>query len=123
VSNKVIFDLNQLLGTASRGFIFSEDGGEKPISRTIVYSGFKAALERIGIHKAEREERGLTVHCWRHFLNTTLRMWNIADSKVQSVTGHRTAAMTEHYTHFDTKAFTDVRNVQAKLLDERAISA
>jgi integrase len=118
VSSKVILDLNQLRDSNSRGFIFSEDGGETPISRTIVYSGFKAALEKIGIHKAEREERGLTVHCWRHFLNTTLRMWNIADSKVQRVTGHKTVAMTEHYTHFDAKEFTDVREVQAKLLDE-----
>ncbi|GHV92365.1 hypothetical protein AGMMS50268_28680 [Spirochaetia bacterium] len=118
VSNKMILELSQLREPAGQGFIFSEDGGEKPISRTIVYSGFKAALGRIGIEKAEREERGLTVHCWRHFLNTTLRMCNIADSKVQRVTGHKTVEMTEHYTHFDTRAFTDVREVQAKLLNE-----
>ncbi|GHT91326.1 hypothetical protein FACS1894140_1710 [Spirochaetia bacterium] len=116
--NKLLLELSRLHEAGGRGFIFSEDGGEKPVSRTIVYSGFKAALEKIGIDKAEREERGLTVHCWRHFLNTTLRMGNITDSKVQSITGHKTAAMTEHYTHFNTKEFTDVRKVQAKLLKE-----
>ena len=43
-------------------------------------------------------------------------MSNIADSKVQSVTGHRSMRMTEHYTHFDTRQFAEVRDVQANLL-------
>jgi hypothetical protein len=43
-------------------------------------------------------------------------MSNVADSKVQKVTGHRTMKMTEHYTHFDTRQFNEVRNVQAELL-------
>jgi len=45
-----------------------------------------------------------------------LRMSNVVDSKVQKVTGHRSQRMTEHYTHFDTRQFTEVREVQAKLL-------
>jgi integrase len=85
------------------------------VSRTLVYAGFKGALEKIGIGKAERERRGLTVHGWRHFLNTTLRMANVADSKVRKVTGHRSLKMTEHYTHFDSREFTEVRAVQAEL--------
>jgi integrase len=117
VPNRLILELSHLLGTGSRGFLFSDDGGEKPISRTMVYTGFKAALEKIGIQKEEREERGLTVHCWRHFLNTTLRVGNIADSKVQGVTGHKTDKETERYTHFNTREFSDVRKVQTKLLD------
>ena len=43
-------------------------------------------------------------------------MSNVADSKVQTVTGHRSNRMTEHYTHFDTRQFTEVRAVQAELL-------
>jgi hypothetical protein len=43
-------------------------------------------------------------------------MSNVADSKVQSVTGHRSMSMTEHYTHFDTRKFTEIRDVQAELL-------
>jgi hypothetical protein len=45
-----------------------------------------------------------------------LKLTNIADSKVQSVTGHKTLKLTEHYTHFDTRKFTEVREVQTKLL-------
>ena len=50
------------------------------------------------------------------YLNTLLRMSNVADSKVQKVTGHLTMKMTEKYTHFDTRQFTEVMDVQTELL-------
>jgi hypothetical protein len=43
-------------------------------------------------------------------------MHNVSDAKVQSVTGHRTKKMTDRYTHFDTRQFTEVRDVQSELL-------
>jgi hypothetical protein len=43
-------------------------------------------------------------------------MANIPDSKVQLVTGHLTKKQLEHYTHFDTRQFTEVREVQTTLL-------
>jgi integrase len=52
----------------------------------------------------------------KHNRNTLLRMSNVADSKVQSVTGHRSMRMTDHYTHFDTRQFTEIRDVQVELL-------
>ena len=81
-----------------------------------LYRHFNYALKRIGINKVERLKRKLSFHVWRHFLNTLLRVSNVADSKVQSVTGHKTMKMTEHYTHFDTRQFTEIRDVQAGLL-------
>jgi hypothetical protein len=41
---------------------------------------------------------------------------NVALSKVQSVTGHKSDRMTEWYTHFDSKDFAEVRGVQESLL-------
>jgi hypothetical protein len=38
------------------------------------------------------------------------------DSKVQSITGHKTIAMTERYTHFDAKEFVEVKGIQETLL-------
>jgi hypothetical protein len=38
------------------------------------------------------------------------------DSKVQSITGHKTIAMTERYTHFDAKKFVEVKGIQETLL-------
>jgi integrase len=60
--------------------------------------------------------RGLSMHSWRHFFNTTLQMANVALRKVQSVTGHKSDRMTEWCTHFDAKEFAEVRGVQEALL-------
>jgi hypothetical protein len=45
-------------------------------------------------------------------------MSDVADSKVQSVTGHRSMRMTDHYTHFDTRQFNEIRDVQKILLTD-----
>jgi integrase len=55
-------------------------------------------------------------HKWRHFFNTTLRMGNVADSKVRELTGHKSEAMTELYTHFDPREFIEVRRIQEGIL-------
>ena len=109
-------ELNDLLAANGDRFVFSEDGGETPVGECRVRRDLKRALEKIGISNEEREERNLTFHAWRHFFNTLLRMSNVADSKVQSVTGHLSMGMTEHYTHFDARQFTEIRDVQAELL-------
>jgi integrase len=109
-------DLEKLIKTNGSGYVFSEDGGVTPLGRGKMYRGFKAALGKIGIGETERKARGITIHTWRHFLNTALRVANVPDSKVQKVTGHKSLRMTEHYTHFNTREFTEVREVQTKLL-------
>ena len=109
-------ELEELLAANGDGFVFSEDGGGTPVTADRIGRQFERALERIGISPAERKKRNLTFHAWRHFFNTLLRMSNIADSKVQKITGHRSMRMTDHYTHFDTRKFAEVRDVQAELL-------
>jgi len=109
-------ELEELIQVNGNGYVFSDDGGETPITANRLHRAFDHALGRIGINRAEERKRKLSFHAWRHFLNTLLRMSNVADSKVQSVTGHRTMKMTEHYTHFDTRQFTEIRDVQAELL-------
>jgi hypothetical protein len=96
--------------------LFSRDGGKKPVTRNHVYKALYQALERIGIPEAERKRRNLSVHGWRHFLNTTLLMANVSDDKVMSVTGHTTKKMKKRYTHFDNTRMADVIEVQEKLL-------
>jgi hypothetical protein len=41
---------------------------------------------------------------------------NVSDSKVMSLTGHASKQMRERYTHFDTTKFSEVVDVQQKLL-------
>lgn len=94
------------------GYLFSADGGETPMSRSAVYDHFHGAFRGIGIDRVEQTRRNLTFHKWRHFFNTTLRMGNVADSKVRELTGHKSEAMTDHYTHFDPRTFGDVKRIQ-----------
>jgi integrase len=108
-------DLELLLQQNGKGYLFSRDGGGRPVIRKYVYRALYQALERIGIDETERRRRNLSVHGWRHFLNTTLLMANIPDTKVMSVTGHTTKKMKERYTHFDNVKMTDVITVQENL--------
>jgi integrase len=112
----LVKDLNLLKQENGDGYLFSTNGGKKPILREFVSTAFYKALERIGIDEKQRQERNITMHGWRHFFNTTLLMANVGESKVRSVTGHSSEAMTKRYTHFDTTQFTEVLAVQENLL-------
>jgi integrase len=109
-------ELDALVLSNGEGFVFSEDGGKTPVTMERINRGFEKALGNIGIDHKTRLDRNLSFHAWRHFFNTVLRMNNVTDAKVQSVTGHRSKKMTDHYTHFDTRQFTEIREVQTKLL-------
>jgi integrase len=102
-------ELEELIAINGEGYLFSEDEGVTPVRSETLQRQYNKALERTGIDGTERKKRNLTFHAWRHFFNTLLRMKNITDAKVQSVTGHLTKKQVEHYTHFDTREFTEVR--------------
>jgi integrase len=98
------------------GFAFSESNGINPIFRSRVYRETGRAFDKIGIDRSERLKRGIALHQWRHFLNTALLMANVNTLKVQKVTGHKSLSMTRHYTHFDSKEFTEILDVQNNLI-------
>jgi integrase len=114
------FDLLRLKERNGDGYLFSNDGGAKPLGRHPVYNAFFAALAKIGISDEERRKRKLSMRGWRHFLNTTPLMANVPESKVMSVTGHVSKKMKERYTHFDTTKFSEVASVQEKLLTDNS---
>jgi integrase len=67
--------------------------------------------------KAEEEikSRGLTLHSWRHFLNTELQRQGLTIQQVQSVTGHKSERMTEWYNHLDPMNIPHVTKAQAAI--------
>jgi len=105
-----------LIRKNENGFVFSQSGGNEPISSNRIYKETKLAFDRIGIKNEERQKRGIALHHWRHFLNTALLMANVNTLKVQKVTGHRSMSMTRHYAHFDSREFTEVLDVQNNLI-------
>jgi integrase len=108
-------ELSSIIKDNTQGFLFTENSGE-PISRHRIYRETSAAFDKIGIGRDERNERGLALHHWRHFLNTALLMANVSALKVQKVTGHKSMSMTRHYAHFDSREFSEVLDVQNNLL-------
>ena len=112
----ILNELRRLASENNNGYVFSLDGGETPVTRKLMYNKFHRALRAISMTQEEIKRRGLSMHGWRHFFNTTLQMANVALSKVQSVTGHKSDRMTEWYTHFDSRDFAEVRDVQEALL-------
>jgi integrase len=113
-------DLLRLKEKNGGGYLFSNDGGNKPVSRSSVDTALFSALEKIGINDGERRKRKLSMHGWRHFLNTALLAANVPDDKVMSITGHASKEMKRRYTHFDTTKFSEVVNVQEKLLADNS---
>jgi integrase len=112
-------DLQKLIRINREGFVFSEDGGETPITRRRVYLGLQRACGNIGIGEEEMQKRGINVHAWRHFCNTELLKGGLTVKKVQAVTGHKSESMTDNYTHLDPMEFTEVTKIQEMLLEPK----
>jgi integrase len=108
-------ELSALISKNNQGYIFSDSEGREPISRNRLYKETGKAFDRIGINREERKKRRITVHHWRHFLNTALLMANVNTLKIQKVTGHKSLSMTRHYAHFDCRDFTEVLDIQNSL--------
>jgi integrase len=116
LSPAIMGGLRRLVEINGDGYLFSTDGGAKPITRYYFNKYLTLGLAEIGIDADEKKKRNLTPHAWRYFLNTNLRARGVADAKVQSITGHKSQSMTERYTRFYTEEFTEVRTIQDTLL-------
>jgi integrase len=104
--------LRKLMSKNGKGYVFSLDGGATPVSQTYIRRAFNYALKKIGINEKEIRRRGLSLHGWRHFLNTELQRQGLTIQQVQAVTGHKSDRMTEWYSHPDARQITDVIKAQ-----------
>jgi integrase len=116
-------DLKTLSDGEAESFVFSVDGKGNPLSHTTVLRTLRIALRNIGILDKEQKKANYSFHSWRHYFNTIMRSNNISDSKLQSLTGHSSTAMTDHYTHFNHSDFLDVGVIQAKIFTFTDVSS
>ena len=117
IPSELQIELDKLRVLNTGQYIFSTKDGETPVSDQSLNKALKNAMTEIGIPKDEQVKRNLSFHGWRHFFNTTMRTNNISDSKLQKLTGHKSQAMTDHYTHFKADDFQDVQKIQTKILE------
>jgi len=95
-------------------FVFFSKLPWRPIDRQLVTRGFYSAMQEMGISEAERKERNIVFHSWRHYVATYLsRNTDIRTAK--RVTGHSTDGMFNLYAeHEDSE---DFKKMQAVLND------
>ena len=75
---------------------------DQPYWRSYYIDGLYEALEKIGVSEKQRKERNIVFHSLRHFCATVLAQR--ADMKtVQAFMGHRTEAMSRHYSDHETQ--------------------
>jgi integrase len=100
--------LHKLTDKNGKGYVFSLDGGAAPVTQTYIRRAFNSALKKIGIGETEIKRRGLSLHGWRHFVNTDLQRQGLTIQQVQSVTGHKSDRMSDWYSHVDARQIDDV---------------
>lgn len=69
-------------------FIFWSAKPSIPIHRHTLNDAFKEALSQIGIDEAERKERNIVFHSWRHYVATYLAN-NVKKRTGMGITGHK----------------------------------
>jgi integrase len=108
--------LQKLIKKNGTGFVFSNNGGFTPVDQKTMRKEFTRALKKIGMANEEIKKRGLTPHSWRHFVNTEMQTQGLSIPQVQSVTGHSSIRMTEHYSHLDARQISEITEAQAVIM-------
>jgi len=93
--------------------LYSAYGSNRPLGDHAITGGFYKALASIGISEEIRKARNITFHSHRHFFNTLLLDSRVPVEKIQILTGHLSASMTQHYYH--PEEMEDVAAAQRKL--------
>jgi integrase len=96
----------------------------RPDDHLGLVDALRAALVRIGIAETEqkRDRRFLDVHSLRHTYITRLRAAGVPDWEIQSAAGHKSAVMTDRYTHGRGADYTSVAAAKVIPFEKREAS-
>ncbi|MBF9018616.1 MULTISPECIES: site-specific integrase [unclassified Oceanispirochaeta] len=109
--------LEKLAHESDDDFVFSSPKrSNEPLEASTIWRSLRSALIKAGMEEDQIKEKNITFHSWRHYFNTIMRSNNIADSKLQKMTGHKSMEMTDHYTHYQIDDLKDIGKIQAKIL-------
>ena len=107
LSSHVVYALQRVISTNPHPLndespvFWSDFIPDNPTERNTLIKGLYRALASIGINDNQRRQRNISFHSHRHFLNSLLINAKIPLQKVQSITGHLTAEMSQHYYKLD----------------------
>ncbi len=97
------------------GLVFFGASRGRPYARRKLTAALEHAIEAAGIPK----DRHVTFHSWRHFFNSQMRD-RIPDHALRQLTGHRSEAMTDRYTHITAEARAAAAALSAQLFQTAA---
>lgn len=89
-------------GLGGKAFIFFGLMPDRPIDGKVLADGYTEALAAIGIGPQARKGRNLVFHGLRHLYATTI-VERVGEARAMKATGHRTAAMLQHYAGHQTE--------------------
>ena len=120
IAPPVFAQLSELMvGAAPETLVFHAKGRtDLPMNNHEILAGLYEAMKAIGISENERRIRRITFHGWRHWLNTALRSRGLPDSKLRLITGHRSEAMSDRYTHYQIADLSEVVELQKGLIGD-----
>lgn len=96
------------------GFVFcSYRRRGNPVDSATIQDGFRDARKAAGIPAG----RGVSFHSWRHFYNSQMRD-RIPDHALRQLTGHKSEAMTERYSHITEESRAAAAELAGKILEE-----
>jgi integrase len=98
---KKLIEINPNPENTKNFLFFSIIVPHRPTNPGVFSKSLYAAMSEIGITEEERRARNITFHSWRHWLNSLLINARIPLQKIQSITGHVTTDMSQHYYHLD----------------------
>jgi integrase len=105
--------MNPEPGNPESFVFFGDKDIKKPVEPIVFSRSLYGAMRKIGISEEERKERVITFHSWRHWFNSLLINAKVPIQKIQSLTGHLTLDMVQHYYHLDD--MDDVKYVQESI--------
>jgi integrase len=101
-------ELDGLIKVNLNGYLFSADGGSKPISSHKINKHFNMALNKIGISNAEKRNRNLSFHSLRWSFINYLRKEGISDYKIKRIIGTDNATQFIRYYEPDKNEVIDI---------------
>ncbi|MAG14035.1 MAG: hypothetical protein CMN78_05515 [Spirochaetales bacterium] len=98
------------------GYVLYSIKPEKPYGYKAISRQFRAMLRKIGIDDEAQRGRNLSFHSLRHTFVSLARLSGVPDFVVRGFARHKSAAMTENYSHHEIIDFDEYRRKMSETI-------
>jgi integrase len=99
IPDALLLELRKIVkASGTTGYVLSIDQGKPAGTRRIVGS-FNRVMDAVGVKLDARRERRISFHSLRHTYVSLGQLAGLPDFVMQKLARHKSASMTQHYTH------------------------